>query len=146
MPAHLSAKCVIGLGAAILFYCSQAPGSEDIQVRCRGQGGPSLYLIGGGPASTAWNLQSIQDRLSDCYRVCRWDMRGIGDNAGFPAKPGVSALSQWLDDMNDVLPPAPVTLWGHSWGALQVLLLCRAGAFAPGPVGLSGACCAFERA
>ena len=124
MPAHVPAKRVIGLGAAILFYCSQVPSSEDIQVHCRGQG-PSLYLIGGGPAFTTWNLQPIQDRLSDGYRVCRWDMRGVGDNAGLPVKPGVSALAQWLDDMNDVLPPAPATLWGHSWGALQVLLFAR---------------------
>jgi pimeloyl-ACP methyl ester carboxylesterase len=63
--------------------------------------------------------------LSDGYRVCRWDMRGVGDNAGFPVKPGLSALGQWLDDMGDVLPPAPVTLWGHSWGALQALLFAR---------------------
>jgi pimeloyl-ACP methyl ester carboxylesterase len=124
MPAHVPAKRVIGLGAAILFYCSQVPSSEDIQVHCRGQG-PSLYLIGGGPAFTTWNLQPIQDRLSDGYRVCRWDMRGVGDNAGLQVKPGVSALAQWLDDMNDVLPPAPATLWGHSWGALQVLLFAR---------------------
>jgi hypothetical protein len=34
-------------------------------------------------------------------------MRGVGDNAGLPVKPGVSALAQWLDDMNHVLPPAP---------------------------------------
>ena len=124
MAAHLPAKRAIGLAAAILFCCSQAAASEDIQVHCRGQG-PSLYLIGGGPAFTTWNLQPIQDRLSDGYRVCRWDMRGVGGNAGLPVKPGVSALAQWLDDMGDVLPPAPVTLWGHSWGALQVLLFAR---------------------
>lgn len=124
MAAHLPAKRAIGLAAAILFCCSQAAASEDIQVHCRGQG-PSLYLIGGGPAFTTWNLQPIQDRLSDGYRVCRWDMRGVGDDAGLPVKPGVSALAQWLDDMGDVLPPAPVTLWGHSWGALQVLLFAR---------------------
>ena len=92
MPAHLPAKRAIGLGAAILLCCSQASASEDIQVHCRGQG-PSLYLIGGGPAFTTWNLQPIQDRLSDGYRVCRWDMRGVGDNAGVPVKPGVSALA-----------------------------------------------------
>jgi len=113
MPAHLPAKGAIGFAAAILFCCSQATASEAIQVHCRGQG-PTLYLIGGGPAYTTWNLQPIQHRLSDGYRVCRWDMRGVGDNAGLPVKPGVSALAQWLDDMNDVLPPAPVTLWGHS--------------------------------
>lgn len=114
----------LGLVVALLFYCGQVPAADGIRVHCRGQG-PPLYLVGGGPAFTTWNLQPIQDRLGDGYRVCRWDMRGVGDNAGFPVKPAVSALAQWLDDMHDVLPPEPVTLWGHSWGALQVLLFAR---------------------
>jgi hypothetical protein len=86
MPAHVPAKRAIRLAAAILFCCGQATASEDIQVHCRGQG-PSLYPIGGGPAFTNWNLQPIQDRLSDGYRVCRWDMRGVGDNSSNPCSP-----------------------------------------------------------
>ncbi len=96
----------------------------DIKIHCRGEG-PRVYLIGGGPAFTTWNLQPIQDKLSDRYTVCRWDMRGVGDNAGLTVAPGVSALSQWLQDMHAVLPPEPATLWGHSWGALQVLLFAK---------------------
>ncbi len=98
--------------------------SARLQSHCQGQG-PTLYLIGGGPAFTTWNLQPIQDRLSRRYRVCRWDMRGVGDNAGLPVRPDVSALLQWIDDMSQVLPEEPVMLWGHSWGALQVLLFAR---------------------
>ena len=59
------------------------------------------------------------------YRVCRWDMRGVGDNAALTLEPQGSALSQWLRDMQEVLPPEPVALWGHSWGALQVLLFAK---------------------
>lgn len=147
MAAHLPAKRHIGLAAAILFCCSQAAASEDVQVHCRGRG-PSLYLIGGGPAFTTWNLQPIQDRLSDGYRVCRWDMRGVGGNAGLPLKPGVSALAQWLDDMGYVLPPAPLgkrQALRPGWmrplpvGGESASLLRRPGASAPGPVGFGGA-------
>jgi len=87
--------------------------------------GPLVYLIGGGPAFTTWNLQPIQKRLSAYYRVCRWDMRGVGDNARLTLKPQVSALSQWILDMHEVLPQERVVLWGHSWGALQVLLFAK---------------------
>ncbi len=52
-------------------------------------------------------------------------MRGVGDNAGLAVEPRVSVLSQWLRDMHDVLPQEPVLLWGHSWGALQILLFAE---------------------
>ena len=105
------------------IFCT-APVQAAIKVHCSGDG-PLLYLIGGGPGFTTWNLQPIQQQFKDNYRVCRWDMRGVGDNAGLGFKPDQSALSQWLDDMHATLPPEPVTLWGQSWGALQVLLFAR---------------------
>jgi pimeloyl-ACP methyl ester carboxylesterase len=107
-----------------ISWCFSAAGG-DIRLHCQGQG-PWMYLIGGGPAFTTWNLQPIQEKLSVDYRVCRWDMRGVGDNAGLSLQSEASALSQWLQDMHDVLPPEPVVLWGHSWGALQVLLFTKA--------------------
>lgn len=103
------------------FIFRAAPVQAAIKVQCSGEG-PLLYLVGGGPAFTTWNLQPIQQQFKNNYRVCRWDMRGVGDNAGLPIKPNQSALSQWLDDMQVTLPAEPVVLWGHSWGALQVLL------------------------
>lgn len=93
-------------------------------VHCDGQG-PPVYLIGGGPAFTTWNLQPIQQKLSVRYKVCRWDMRGVGDNAGLVVESRISTMSQWIQDMHDVLPQEPVVLWGHSWGALQVLLFTK---------------------
>lgn len=108
----------------ILAGLSPSPALADIRIHCHGQG-PPVYLIGGGPAFTTWNLQPIQERLAAHYRVCRWDMRGVGDNSGLPLDPRVAALSQWLQDMQTVLPPEPVVLWGHSWGALQVLLFAK---------------------
>jgi pimeloyl-ACP methyl ester carboxylesterase len=98
--------------------------AADIETHCHGSG-PLVYLIGGGPAFTTWNLQPIQQRLGEHYRVCRWDMRGVGDNAELAFNPQHSALAQWLGDMAEVLPPQPVVLWGHSWGALQVLLFAK---------------------
>ncbi|NOR41256.1 MAG: alpha/beta fold hydrolase [Gammaproteobacteria bacterium] len=97
---------------------------SDIKVHCQGQG-PLVYLIGGGPAFTTWNLRPIQNKLSVRYKVCRWDMRGVGDNARLEMSSRVTALSQWIQDMYDILPQTPVVLWGHSWGALQILLFAK---------------------
>ena len=98
--------------------------SAQLKVNCQGSG-PPVYLIGGGPAFTTWNLEPIQRRLSSKYKVCRWDMRGVGDNAVQMIDGRVPVLAQWLQDMADVLPQRPVILWGHSWGALQALLFAH---------------------
>ena len=100
------------------------PAPADIKVQCEGQG-PVVYLIGGGPAFTTWHLQPVQTELAAKYEVCRWDMRGVGDNAAVPLKSDIPALSQWIQDMRNVLPNEPVILWGHSWGALQALLFAQ---------------------
>jgi pimeloyl-ACP methyl ester carboxylesterase len=107
-----------------LMVCCSARAFADIKIHCQGQG-TLVYLIGGGPAFTTWNLQPVQNKLSPDYRVCRWDMRGVGDNADLTVNPQTSALLQWLDDMQKVMPQEPVVLWGHSWGALQVLLFAK---------------------
>jgi pimeloyl-ACP methyl ester carboxylesterase len=99
---------------------------KAVTVHCQGEHGPKVFLIGGGPAFTTWNLSPIQNHLAKTNRVCRWDMRGVGDNANLPVETGRTLISQWLDDMQTVLPNEPVILWGHSWGALQVLLFANA--------------------
>lgn len=117
-------KYVLPIAVFGLMICCSVGAFADIKVHCQGQG-PSVYLIGGGPAFTTWNLQPVQNQLSADYRVCRWDMRGVGDNADVSIHPQKSALLQWLDDMQKVMPQEPVVLWGHSWGALQVLLFTK---------------------
>lgn len=96
----------------------------QISEKCLGTGHP-VYLIGGGPAFTTWNLAPVQEKLADHYRVCRWDMRGVGDNSDLAISADRPALSQWIQDMASTLPQEPVVLWGHSWGALQALLFAR---------------------
>ena len=98
--------------------------SAQLKVNCQGSG-PPVYLIGGGPAFTTWNLEPIQRRLGSSYKACRWDMRGVGENAVQIIDGSVPVLTQWLQDMADVLPQRPVILWGHSWGALQALLFAH---------------------
>jgi len=97
---------------------------SQITVNCQGEGQP-VYLIGGGPAFTTWNLEPIQQQLRDHFKVCRWDMRGVGENAQLGFKANTPVLTQWMQDMATVLPRQPVVLWGHSWGALQALLFAR---------------------
>ena len=109
---------------AVFVFNSPAPALAALKTHCVGDG-PLVYLIGGGPAFTTWNLQPIQRKLSAAYQVCRWDMRGVGDNSGLTLESETAALSQWLSDMQAVLPAEPVILWGHSWGALQVLLFAK---------------------
>jgi pimeloyl-ACP methyl ester carboxylesterase len=52
-------------------------------------------------------------------------MRGVGENSGLKIDPNKSALSQWIVDMDKVISTAPAILWGHSWGALQVLSFAK---------------------
>lgn len=110
--------------ACLLMLLSASPVVAQINVNCEGTG-RHVYLIGGGPAFTSWNLAPVQKKLAAHYRVCRWDMRGVGDNADLEVSSTQPALQQWIDDMATVLPEQPVILWGHSWGALQSLLFTR---------------------
>lgn len=111
----------------LLFLCCLLCASTtmaQIKVNCQGKGQP-VYLIGGGPAFTTWNLEPIQQQLHDHFKVCRWDMRGVGDNAKLDINKDAPVLMQWIQDMAMVLPQQPVILWGHSWGALQALLFAK---------------------
>jgi len=105
----------------VTLATSGTQASEAIEVHCMGSG-ERVYLIGGGPAFTTWHLEPIQQQFENRYRLCRFDMRGVGDNADLPLAPDTHALEQWLADMAAVLPEEPTILWGHSWGALQILL------------------------
>ena len=99
----------------------ESAADENISVHCQGSGQP-LYLIVGGPAFTSKHLATIQQRLQDSFTVCRWDMRGVGDNATLPIDDNETVIDQWLQDMAAIMPEQPVLLWGQSWGALQSLL------------------------
>ncbi len=113
------------LACLLLFWLATVPCVDaEIEIDCRGSGQP-VYLIGGGPAFSTWNLAPVQEKLAAEYKVCRWDMRGVGENAALNVRSDIPLLTQWLEDMASVLPEQPVVLWGHSWGALQSLLFAR---------------------
>jgi len=118
MNRYLSGACLI------LCLYNSATAGEQLVVNCQGAGQP-VYLIGGGPAFTSWNLEPIQQHLRDRFKVCRYDMRGVGENATLAIEHDSPVLSQWLQDMAEILPEQPVLIWGHSWGALQSLLFSR---------------------
>ena len=103
---------------------SNQDASENIVVHCQGNGQP-LYLIVGGPAFTSKHLEPIQQQLQSKFKVCRWDMRGVGENAELKINDHATVIDQWLTDMAKVLPEKPVLLWGQSWGALQSLLFAN---------------------
>ena len=113
--------CIYSGSAAGEPVLNQTAVSDKVVVHCKGSGQP-LYLIVGGPAFTSKHLEPIQQQLQDRYRVCRLDMRGVGENAALPLKVETPVIDQWLMDMAAVLPEQPVLLWGQSWGALQSLL------------------------
>ena len=112
------------IAAFVLYLVMAKVAMAQLTVNCQGSG-KTVFLIGGGPAFTTWNLEPIQQRLRTRFKVCRWDMRGVGENAELPVNEGIPVLKQWLDDMAAVLPDEPIVLWGHSWGALQSLLFAR---------------------
>ena len=110
----------------LVLFCALYASVVEAQltVICLGSGEP-VYLIGGGPAFSTSNLAPIQQKLAEHYKTCRWDMRGVGVNATSPVSTESPILMQWIADMAHTLPPQPVVLWGHSWGALQVLLFAK---------------------
>jgi len=68
----------------VSLMVSGAGGAETkLVTHCQGSG-ETIYLVGGGPAFTTWNLRPVHQHLAMTYRVCRWDMRGVGDNAALP--------------------------------------------------------------
>ena len=112
------------IACIILAACGLPTAGADIRIHCHGQG-PLVYLIGGGPALTTWNLQPIQEHLGNDYRVCRRDMRGVGDNAGVRVASRMPVLSQWLLDMHVILPQEQVVLWGVFMGCPAGIAVCK---------------------
>lgn len=89
---------------------------------------PTVMLLGGGPGFSSWNLEPIQKEISQQgFNVLLMDMVGIRDNQHIKA---TNPIEQWILQIEKVLSTRPsntqpVTLIGHSWGALMALLYLR---------------------
>lgn len=91
-------------------------------------GAPVVILLGGGPGFSSWNLEPVQRRLAaQGFRVVLMDMLGVGENERvLPATPLATWVRQIDRVRDEVAATEPVTLVGHSWGALMALVYTRA--------------------
>ncbi|WP_238365698.1 alpha/beta fold hydrolase [Mesobacterium pallidum] len=93
--------------------------SEDgrrLSYREAGHGAPLVLIHGVGMQSAAWAPQLRA--LSDSYRVLALDMPGHGGSSPLPAEADLPAFVAWLDEALSALALGPVSLAGHSMGAL----------------------------
>lgn len=85
-----------------------------------GSGDPPLVLCHGGPG--LWDyFEDVEALLGGVVRVVRWDQRGCGRSE----RRGPYTLARSVADLDAVcrrVSSGPVVLFGHSWGALLVLL------------------------
>lgn len=84
--------------------------------RIAGEGPPLVLIHGVGMQSAAWTPQI--EALSGIARVIAADMPGHGGSAPLPAGSGLPDYLDWLDAVLDALDAGPVSIAGHSMGAL----------------------------
>ncbi|MBN2646762.1 MAG: alpha/beta hydrolase [Thiotrichales bacterium] len=90
---------------------------------------PAVFILGGGPAFSSWNLEPIQQQIHQLgHTVYLMDMLGIGENRAL-LQPETPLLSQWVEQLETLRrnthPNQSVTLVAHSWGALMAMLYQR---------------------
>ncbi|WP_349294969.1 alpha/beta hydrolase (plasmid) [Thioclava sp. 'Guangxiensis'] len=81
-----------------------------------GKGAPLVLIHGVGMNSAAWGPQI--EALSDRYRVIALDMPGHGQSAPLPETARLPDYVGWLHQALEALDLGPVSLAGHSMGAL----------------------------
>jgi NAD(P)-dependent dehydrogenase (short-subunit alcohol dehydrogenase family)/pimeloyl-ACP methyl ester carboxylesterase len=82
--------------------------------------GPTLVMAHGWPDShVLWD--GVVSRLSDRFRIIRYDSRGVG-NSSVPKPVSAYTISKLADDLGAVIaaagPGVPVHLLGHDWGSV----------------------------
>ncbi|MCE8546022.1 alpha/beta hydrolase [Ruegeria pomeroyi] len=82
-------------------------------------GAPTIIVLHGGPGGD-FRLLLALSALTETYNVVFFDQRGAGLSERVPAEQ--LTLSDYISELNGVKrlvsPNAPVTLIGHSWGAM----------------------------
>lgn len=96
---------------------------RNINLRCAGQGAPTVVLEGGFAAtSLVWG--KVQPKLAGAHRVCSYDRAGYGFSDPGPMPRDGAAVAHDLDEALRVAGiDGPFVLVGHSAGALYVRLL-----------------------
>ncbi len=82
-------------------------------------GAPTIIVLHGGPGGDFRSLLALS-ALSETHHVVFYDQRGAGLSERVPAEQ--LTLGNYISELNGVKelvsPNAPVTLIGHSWGAM----------------------------
>lgn len=82
-------------------------------------GAPTIIVLHGGPGGDFLSLMALS-ALFETYNVIFYDQRGAGLSERVPAEQ--LTLDNYISELNGVKelvsPNAPVTLIGHSWGAM----------------------------
>ncbi|MEM1078072.1 MAG: alpha/beta fold hydrolase [Pseudomonadota bacterium] len=94
----------------------QFEGAGQVGFREQGQGAPLVLLHGVGMQSAAWAPQIAA--LSRSHRVIALDLPGHGGTSALYGTPRLPDFVRWLEQVLTALAPGPVSLAGHSMGAL----------------------------
>lgn len=95
----------------------QLPGTgRTVALRDHGTGDPVLLVHGVGMQSAAWGPQI--EALRQSHRVIAVDLPGHGASAPLPDDSQLPGYVAWLLDVVRALETGPVSLVGHSMGAL----------------------------
>jgi pimeloyl-ACP methyl ester carboxylesterase len=86
-----------------------------------GEGPPLVMLHGLLVGSLAGWYFGAAPRLAKAFRVLCYDLRGHGLSGPSASGYGLRCLGEDLDDLRSEAGSSPVTLVGHSWGALVAL-------------------------
>lgn len=89
---------------------------QRVALRQKGTGSPILLIHGVGMQSAAWSPQI--DALSRSYRVIAVDMPGHGGSAPLPGGSRLPDFVHWCHEVVQSLDLGPVSIAGHSMGAL----------------------------
>lgn len=132
IKASLALSLFIVSNPIFAKYTTPALNLNDGQtpsIQYHGQGKtsqPKVFILGGGPAFTSWNLEPIQQQVAQLgYFATLMDMQGLGENP----QPNLDILNNWVKQIDrlkqQLSPNQPVVLIGHSWGAIMALLYTR---------------------
>jgi pimeloyl-ACP methyl ester carboxylesterase len=98
------------------------PDGRRMNLYCQGKTGP-VVILDAGLGGTTWSWSSLQEPLSERFRVCAYDRAGMGFSDPGPMPRDARRRT---DDLRAMLKasglPGPYLLVGHSLGAIDVQL------------------------
>lgn len=98
----------------------------DLKVYALGQG-PGLLFLHGGPGDTHHYMRRMAEPLLTDFRCVFFDQRGTGESPAHSRQAESFHLDLLLEDLLAIkahFNSEPLSLVGHSWGAMYALFAC----------------------